>query len=52
MAIHKTFGKGRNVQNPNDKVRTPLHIAKAIIEQFEIKGKILDPFKGDGAFYD
>ena len=52
MVIHKTFGKGRNVQNPNDKVRTPLHIAKAIIEQFEIKGKILDPFKGDGAFYD
>ena len=35
----------------NDKVYTPLPIAKAIINTFGLYGKVLDPFKGGGAFY-
>jgi hypothetical protein len=52
--IHSTFGKGKfiNTNNhPNDKVMTPLKVAKEIINLFEIKGVILDAFMGDGAFY-
>jgi hypothetical protein len=37
----------------NDDVQTPEHIAKKIISLFDIgDGRILDPFRGDGAFYD
>ena len=35
----------------NDKVMTPPHIAEMIVDLFPIKGKVLDPFRGDGAFY-
>ena len=51
MSIHKTFGKGRNVLKPNDKIYTPELLAKQIIKMFSLSGKILDPFKGGGAFY-
>lgn len=56
--IHTTFGKGKclNGNKPNDKVYTPLHISKLIIdkinEKFNINGTILDAFKGNGSFYD
>ena len=39
-------------QNIGDKVYTPDGIAKKLIEEFELEGKVLDPFKGKGAFYD
>ena len=51
MAIHKTFGKGRNVLKPNDKIYTLELLAKKIIKMFPLSGKVLDPFKGGGAFY-
>ena len=38
-------------QNIGDKVYTPEHIAKYIIKSFNISGKVLDPFRGKGAFY-
>ena len=38
--------------NIGDKVYTPKHIAKHIIDSFPISGKVLDPFRGKGAFYD
>ena len=38
--------------NIGDKVYTPANIAKQIIKEFELEGKVLDPFKGKGAFYD
>lgn len=48
----KAYDKIGKTDKPNDKVRTPLHIAKTIIDLYNIQGKILDPFRGDGAFYD
>lgn len=53
MAIHKNFGSGKclNGNKPNDKVYTPEKIAKDIISRFNISGKVLDPFYGNGAFY-
>jgi hypothetical protein len=36
--------------NPNDVVFTPDWLAKQIIDMFNIKGKILEPCKGEGAF--
>lgn len=41
-------------ENIGDKVYTPVHIAQAIINdiEFKIVGKVLDPFRGKGAFYD
>ena len=39
-------------QNIGDVVYTPAHIAKKIIDEFELSGLVLDPFKGKGAFYD
>ena len=38
--------------NIGDKVYTPANIAKHIIDSFPISGKVLDPFKGKGAFFD
>lgn len=35
----------------SDKVYTPDHIAKYIVEFFQPTGKILDPCRGEGAFY-
>lgn len=51
--ITKTFGKGKclNGNKPNDDILTPVEISKKIIEMFNITGKILDPFKGSGSFY-
>lgn len=52
--ITKSFGSGKclNTGNkPNDIIMTPLPIAKQIIDAFDIQGKVLDPFKGEGAFY-
>ena len=37
--------------NKNDVVFTPEHIAKWIIEQFDLYGTILDPCMGEGSFY-
>lgn len=36
----------------NDRIYTPEETAKTIISKFNLSGKVLDPFKGKGAFYD
>jgi hypothetical protein len=49
------FGRGKGLMTgneKNDKCYTPLPIAKQIIDLFPLYGKVLDPFKGKGAFYD
>lgn len=46
------FVKGKNGNTKTDKVYTPTTIAKLIIDKFQPTGKILDAFKGNGAFYD
>ena len=54
MALNTKFGRGKCLMtgnDKNDKVYTPIHIAKLIINTFPISGKVLDPFKGSGAFY-
>jgi hypothetical protein len=54
MAIHKNFGKGKGLTTelkPNDKIFTPLNIAKEIIAMFDLQGTVLDAFMGNGAFY-
>lgn len=35
----------------NDVVMTPYHLAKTMIDSLPIKGKVLDPCRGLGAFY-
>ena len=48
------FGKGKCLitgNDKNDKVYTPSNIAKMIINTFPLNGKVLDAFKGKGAFY-
>ena len=48
------FVKGRKKfigDNPNDKVYTPETLARQIISLYNLQGKVLDPFKGGGAFY-
>lgn len=55
MALTKHFGYGKGIRTgnkPNDKIYTPLPIAKTIIDLFDLKGKVLDGFRGGGAFYD
>ena len=51
--ITKKFGKGKclNGNKPNDDILTPFEISKTIIDMFDIKGIVLDPFKGKGSFY-
>lgn len=52
--ITKVFGKGKGLMTgskPNDKISTPLPIAKDIIQLFPLRGKVLDAFKGKGSFY-
>lgn len=51
MAIHENFGKGRHVLKPNDKVYTPEKVAKEMISFYNLSGKVLDPFRGGGVFY-
>ncbi len=53
--ITSKFGRGKGLMtgnDKNDKVYTPIECAKTIINLFPLKGKVLDPFKGKGAFYD
>lgn len=45
------FVKGKNGNIDTDKVYTPESIAKMLINKFPLSGKVLDAFKGDGAFY-
>jgi len=52
--ITETFGKGKGLKTkriPNDDILTPIEISKKIIEMFKIEGIILDPFKGEGSFF-
>lgn len=46
-----SYVKGKNGTVDTDKVYTPENIAKLIINKFNLSGKVLDPFKGQGAFY-
>ena len=46
------FVKGKTGNPTTDKVYTPDNIAKEIIAKFDITGKVLDAFRGKGAFYD
>ena len=46
-----SYVKGKNGTVDTDKVYTPENIAKLIINKFPLSGKVLDPFKGQGAFY-
>lgn len=46
------FVKGKTGNDKTDKVYTPTNIAKLIINKFPLSGKVLDAFKGKGAFYD
>lgn len=52
--ITKEFGKGKCLNGgvANDDIYTPRNISKEIINMFDLKGLVLDPFKGDGSFYD
>lgn len=53
--ITNKFGRGKGLitgNKTNDKISTPGNIAKHIIGLFPLSGKVLDPFKGTGAFYD
>lgn len=45
--------KGTRSRN-NDKCMTPPHVAQQLIDllPIELHARILDPFKGNGAFYD
>ena len=58
VSHHEGFGRGKgftakNPQPPNDLVMTPVPVAKATIGLYDIASgsKILDPCRGDGAFY-
>ena len=61
MSLHENFGSGNADANPdlkpNDMVMTPRHIAKQMIdyyaEWYDLSERVLlDPCRGDGAFYD
>ena len=60
MSLHENFGSGNTDANPdlkpNDLVMTPRHIAKQMIDLYNSSlpsgTTILDPCRGDGAFYD
>ena len=48
---HNPYIQGRYAHiNKNDVVFTPDWLAKQICEMFDIKGKVLEPCKGEGAF--
>jgi type I restriction-modification system DNA methylase subunit len=52
--LHEKFGRGKGIttnNKPNDDILTPLEISKKIIDMFDIQGTVLDPFKGQGSFY-
>ena len=46
------FVKGKSGNTKTDKVYTPVNIAQLIISKFPLEGKVLDAFRGKGAFYD
>lgn len=50
MISHKRSNKGIS-NSPADIVYTPIAIAKEIINRYKPSGRILDPCKGSGAFY-
>ena len=58
MTLHENFGSGNKDANPelkpNDVIMTPRHIAKQMIDFYNIRydDSVLDPCRGDGAFYD
>jgi hypothetical protein len=61
VSLHENFGSGNTDANPdlkpNDMVMTPRHIAKQMIdfyaEWYDLSECVLlDPCRGDGAFYD
>ena len=58
MGLHENFGSGNADANPelkpNDVIMTPRHIAKQMIDFYDIRhdDMVLDPCRGDGAFYD
>lgn len=45
-------GRSLCTSNGDDVVYTPLPLARMIIEHFPISGRVLDPARGCGAFYD
>ena len=48
---HNPYLEGKYAQvNPNDVVFTPDWLACQIVSMFPIKGKVLEPCKGEGAF--
>lgn len=48
---HNPYIMGRYAHiNPNDVVFTPDRLAKDIVSMFDIKGRVLEPCKGEGAF--
>lgn len=48
---HNPYLEGRYAHiNPNDVVFTPDWLAKQICGMFDIKGKVLEPCKGEGSF--
>lgn len=48
---HNPYLEGRYAHiNPNDVVFTPDWLAKQICGMFDVKGKVLEPCKGEGAF--
>ena len=51
--ITKSFGKGKclNGNKPNDDIMTPQNISKEIIDKLDLYGIVLEPFKGEGSFY-
>tara|TARA_R110002012_G_scaffold267492_2_gene451306 strand:+ start:1283 stop:1819 length:537 start_codon:yes stop_codon:yes gene_type:complete len=49
--LTKDFGKSFVKNGTHDKVMTPEKMAKKIINLYKIKGVVLDPCKGMGAFY-
>lgn len=53
MSLHYILNKNakNTFNNPTDKIYTPENIALLAINQFKLYGKVLDPFRGKGAFY-
>ena len=52
--IHSSFGGGKCLttgRKPNDLVYTPEKIAQHIISSYPLHGKVLDPCRGTGVFY-
>lgn len=49
--VEGLFGYQKCRTQPNDIFYTPENLAKYLIEYYKPKGKILDPARGNGAFY-